>query len=156
MKKQNDVKSKAVKANANKKVHEDSVLETKGQGKTQKVKKKAVARKDMTMLQWTWHEIKRNKIAYVMIAPFMIVFILFTVVPVGLSLLLSFTNFNMLEVPDIIWIDNYTRLFFDDEIFLLACKNTLIFAAVTGPVSYVLSFLVAWFINELSPRKEHL
>ena len=49
-------------------------------------------------------------------------------------------------------ISNYTRLFFEDDIFLLACKNTLVFAAITGPVSYVLSFLVAWFINELSPR----
>ena len=47
---------------------------------------------------------------------------------------------------------HYTRLFFEDDIFILACKNTLVFAAITGPVSYVLSFLVAWFINELSPR----
>jgi multiple sugar transport system permease protein len=60
----------------------------------------------------------------------------------------------MLEINSemFIWFDNYKRLFFDDDIFLLACKNTLIFAAVTGPVSYILSFLVAWFINELSPR----
>lgn len=154
MKKQNDVKSKANEANVAEEVHNDSVLETNENGKAKKTKKKAVARKDMTMLQWTWHEIKRNKIAYVMIAPFMFVFILFTVFPVVLSLALSFTNFNMLEFTSdmFIWFDNYTRLFFEDEIFLLACKNTLIFAAVTGPVSYVLSFLVAWFINELSPR----
>ena len=65
----------------------------------QKPKKKIVtARKDMTLAQWTWHEMKRNKIAYLMIAPFMFVFILFTVFPVVLSLVLSFTNFNMLEL----------------------------------------------------------
>ena len=117
-------------------------------------KKKLTARKDMTWRQWTWHEMKRNKIAYLMIAPFMFVFILFTCFPVVLSLVLSFTNFNMLEFNwDIfIGISNYTRLFFEDDIFLLACKNTLVFAMITGPVSYILSFLVAWFINELSPR----
>ena len=117
-------------------------------------KKKLVARKDMTWRQWTWHEMKRNKIAYVMIAPFMFVFILFTVFPVVLSLVLSFTNFNMLNLDwDIfVGVRNYTRLFFEDDIFLLACKNTLVFAMITGPVSYILSFLVAWFINELSPR----
>jgi len=117
-------------------------------------KKRAVCRKDMTKAQWTWKEMKRNKVAYLMIAPFMFVFILFTAFPVLLSLILSFTNFNMLEVnwDMFVGISNYTRLFFDDDIFLLACKNTLIFAAITGPVSYMLSFLVAWFINELSPR----
>lgn len=117
-------------------------------------KKKAVSRKDMTMAQWTWHEMKRNKIAYLMVLPFMFVFTLFTVFPVVLSLVLSFTNFNMLEMnwDMFIGITNYTRLFFDDDIFLLACKNTLVFAMITGPVSYILSFLVAWFINELSPR----
>ena len=132
-------------------IHDDGILEkqsTKGE------KKKVVARKDMTMFQWTIHEMKRHKIAYLMIAPFMLVFLLFTVFPVVLSLVLSFTNFNMLEFKwdMFIGIKNYTRLFFEDDIFLLACKNTLVFAAITGPVSYILSFLVAWFINELSPR----
>ena len=123
-------------------------------GVVEEEKKVAVCRKDMTKAQWTWKEMKRNKVAYIMIAPFMFVFILFTAFPVLLSLILSFTNFNMLEVnwDMFVGISNYTRLFFDDDIFLLACKNTLIFAAVTGPVSYMLSFLVAWFINELSPR----
>ena len=117
-------------------------------------KKKAIARKDMTKAQWTWHEMKRNKVAYLMVAPFMLIFLCFTAFPVVLSLVLSFTNFNMLEFKwdMFIGIDNYLRLFLDDDIFLQACKNTLVFAAVIGPVSYILSFLVAWFINELSPR----
>lgn len=115
-------------------------------------KKKAVVRKDMTMAQWTWHEIKRNKVAYLMVAPYMIIFSCFTVLPVVLSLVISFTNFNLLQVPDFIWFDNYIRLFLDDDIFITACQNTLIFAAIVGPVSYIMSFMVAWFINELSPR----
>ena len=87
-----------------------------------------------------------------MVAPFLLLFIIFTVLPVVLSMILSLTNFNMLEMPDIVRIDNYLRLFLDDEIFILACQNTLVFASITGPVSYLLALLVAWFINELPPK----
>ena len=115
-------------------------------------KKKAVSRKDMTKAQWIWKEMKRNKVAYLMVAPYMIVFTCFTVLPVVLSILISFTDFNMLEVPNIVWLDNYVRLFLDDDIFITAAKNTFIFAAIVGPASYLLSLMVAWFINELSPK----
>ena len=114
--------------------------------------KQAVARKDMTMGQWVWKEMKRNKVAYLMVAPYMILFLIFTVFPVTLSIIISFTNFNMLEMPDFVFLNNYITLFFDDDIFLIACKNTFIFAAIVGPASYLLSFLVAWFINELPPK----
>lgn len=118
----------------------------------QQTKKKAVARNEMTKWQWTWSEIKRNKIAYLMIAPFMIIFTLFTVVPVVVSMVLSFTNFNMLQVPDFVFMDNYITLFLDDDIFLKAIENTFVFAVIVGPCSYILSFICAWFINELPPK----
>ena len=119
---------------------------------TKTAEKKAVARKDMTMRQWIWKEMKRNKIAYLMVAPYMIIFCIFTVLPVVISAFMSFTDFNMLEMPNIVWFKNYISLFFDDDIFLIAIKNTFIFAVLVGPASYLLSFLVAWFINELPPR----
>ena len=115
-------------------------------------KKKAVIRSDMTRAQWTWNEMKKHKVAYAMVAPYMIIFTLFTVVPVVLSIVVSLTNFNLLEIPDVVWLDNYIRLFLDDDIFILACKNTLIFAIIVGPVSYLMSLMVAWFINELPPK----
>ncbi len=114
--------------------------------------KKPVSRKDMTKFQWTLKEIRKNKTAYFMIAPFMLLFIMFTVLPVLLSIVLSFTEFNMLEAPKFVFMDNYIRLFLDDDIFMLACQNTLVFAAITGPVSYLMSLFIAWFINELSPK----
>ena len=114
--------------------------------------KRPVSRKDMTKWQWTWKEMKRNKTAYLMVGPFMILFFVFTVLPVAFSIFLSFTEFNLLEWPKMVGVDNYIRLFLDAEIFILACKNTLIFASITGPVSYMLSFLIAWFINELPPK----
>ena len=111
-----------------------------------------VKRSEVSKLRWTWQEMKNNKTAYFMLAPFLILFIIFTVLPVMLSIFLSLTNFNMLQMPSFVGIDNFMRLFLNDEIFILACQNTLIFAAVTGPVSYILALLVAWFINELPPK----
>lgn len=106
----------------------------------------------MSRLAWTWKEMKRNWVAYLMILPYVAIFTLFTVVPVVFSVIMSFTDFNMLEMPNVVWFENYINLFFKDDIFLTACQNTLIFAGIVGPVSYFLSLIVAWFINELSPR----
>ena len=111
-----------------------------------------VKRSEVSKLRWTWQEMKNNKTAYFMLAPFMLLFIIFTVLPVVLSIFLSLTDFNMLQMPHFLGIDNYMRLFLDDEIFILAIQNTLVFAAITGPVSYILALLVAWFINELPPK----
>lgn len=82
----------------------------------------------------------------------MILFFLFTVIPVVLSFLLSFFYFNVLEFPRFIGWDNYSRLFLNDDVFLISLKNTLLFAAITGPISYIACFVFAWIINELSPK----
>ena len=118
---------------------------------TKKASKQAASR-ELTKAQWKLKEIRQNWVAYLMVAPYMILFTLFTVVPVVLSIVISFTDFNMLEFPNIVWLKNYVTLFFDDDIFLIAIKNTFIFACIVGPASYIMSFLVAWFINELPPK----
>ena len=115
-------------------------------------KQRPVSRKEMSKFQWTLREMKKNYIAYVMLAPFFLLFCVFTVFPVLLSIFMSFTDFNVLQTPNFVGVDNYLTLFLDDEIFLIAVKNTLMFAASTGPVSYLLSLLLAWFINELPPK----
>lgn len=87
-----------------------------------------------------------------MCLPFFLVFFTFTVGPVVLSIYYSFTVFNLIESAKFVGIENYIRLIFDDDIFLIAVKNTLVFAVITGPVSYILSLFTAWFINELAPK----
>ena len=113
---------------------------------------KQAASRELTKTQWKLKEIRQNWVAYLMVAPYMILFTLFTVVPVVLSIVISFTDFNMLEFPNIVWLKNYVTLFFDDDIFLIAIKNTFIFACIVGPASYIMSYQVAWFINELPPK----
>ncbi len=100
----------------------------------------------------TWKEMKRNKISYLFIAPFLILFILFYFVPVLSSIGLSFTYFNILEKPRFIGWTNYVNLFFADDVFLKAVKNTFLFAVITGPISFFAAFLIAWMINDLKPK----
>jgi len=99
-----------------------------------------------------WGRIARNKVSYIMLAPFFLLFFFFTVLPVLASMILSLTHFNMLEAPQWVGWGNYMKLLLEDDLFMLALKNTLIFALITGPVSYILCLLFAWIINEFKGK----
>ena len=93
-------------------------------------------------------EIRRNSDKYLLMLPFTILFALFTVLPVISSIFLSFTDYNIIQSISFSGWSNYIRLFMDDDIFPIAVRNTLVFAVITGPLSYVLCLLLAWMINE--------
>lgn len=97
-------------------------------------------------------KMSKYKTGYLMMAPFFLLFFLFTVLPVVISVGLSFTKFNMLEWPKFCGWDNYLKLFLNDDIFMIALKNTLIFAVITGPISYLMCLFFAWVINEFSGK----
>ena len=97
-------------------------------------------------------QIKQTTWSYIMIAPYFILFTLFTVLPVLASMVLSFTDFNMLEWPEFVGWDNYVRLLVNDDVFMTALKNTLLFAVITGPLSYIMCLLFAWIINEFKGK----
>jgi len=105
-----------------------------------------------TKFQMLIRDIKKSKHYYILMAPFAILFFTFTIVPVVMSLGISFTYFNLLEPPQFIGLDNYVKMFLEDDVFIIALKNTLILAVITGPVSYMLAFVFAWLINELGPK----
>jgi len=88
---------------------------------------------------------------YIFSAPFMILFLIFTITPVVMSIGISFTDFDQLQSPNFVGAENYIRLFLSDRVFMKALGNTLVIALITGPLSYLLSFVFAWFINELRP-----
>ncbi len=95
--------------------------------------------------------IYQKRVNYLYILPFTIAFFTFTVLPVIYSMFLGFTDYNVLEAPKLVLFDNYTKMFFDDSIFMTALVNTLVMAVITGPIGYIISFILAWLINELSP-----
>lgn len=94
--------------------------------------------------------LKKEGANLVLLAPFTALFALFTLVPIAAAIVLSFTYFNMSEMPTFVGLQNYIRMFFDDNVFLIALRNTAVFAMITGPLSYILSFAVAWLINEFN------
>lgn len=91
-----------------------------------------------------------------MMAPFFAVFLLFMVIPVFSSLVLSFFKYDMINAPQFNGLQNYFRMFVKDRVFMISIKNTLSFAVVTGPIGFMLSFLLAWMINELGPKSRTL
>ena len=86
-----------------------------------------------------------------MLAPFLIFFCLFTIIPIFSSIGLSFTSYDLLSTPKFIGIDNYERMFVSDDVFGIVVKNTLVFAIIAGPAGFLLAFVLAWFVNEFSP-----
>lgn len=102
-------------------------------------------------LSQTWREVWKNRAAYLLMAPFMIIFFTFTVLPVLMTIILSFFQYNILEDPVFVGWQNYRDLFVNDEQFAIALRNTIVFALITGPVGYFLSFFAAWIINEFRP-----
>lgn len=97
-----------------------------------------------------WH---KHWMGYVFLAPFVILFSVFVVAPVLYAIGLSFTDYNMMQTPKFVGLNNYKLLFLDDEVFLTALANTFAFAIVTGPVGYLLSFFAAWVINQLKCKR---
>ncbi len=112
---------------------------------TQEPKRK-LTKKEVATRIWN------DRVGYLMCLPYFVLFCCFTVVPVLISIFYSFTDFNMIQSPNLVGVANYLRLFLDDEIFLIAIRNTVILAGVTGPVGYLMCFFFAWALNEFTPK----
>ena len=93
----------------------------------------------------------KTEVSYlIMLSPFFVLFFIFILLPVGASVGLSLFHYETVSEPHFIGQENYLRMFMDDEAFLTVLKNTILFAVVTGPLGFLLAFLMAWCINEFS------
>ena len=88
----------------------------------------------------------------IMFLPFAVIFTVFNILPVLSSVALSMTDFNLVKIQHFVGLSNYINLFFSDDVFMIALKNTLILALITGPIGFIMSFVIAWLINELNRR----
>ncbi|MCI9078371.1 MAG: sugar ABC transporter permease [Lachnospiraceae bacterium] len=88
---------------------------------------------------------------YIFMAPYAIVFLIFILVPVILAVILSFTNFNAIQFPSFVGFLNYITLITSDEVFMqFVLPNTVVYAVVVGIGGYVLSFVLAWALCNLT------
>lgn len=86
-----------------------------------------VKAKSQLRLKWNqfWREIRRDSFLYLFLAPFLICFLLFIVIPVIMAATLGFTSYDGFGSLHFIGIDNYISLFTQDIIFLTkAIPNT--------------------------------
>ena len=96
--------------------------------------------------------LKRHGISLLCAFPFLFLFFVFTLIPVGMAVVLSFTRYDVLQPAQFIGVKNYFMLFLEDDIFLISLKNTILFACIYAPASMIGSMLVAWIINDYSPK----
>ncbi len=101
-----------------------------------------------SLLRKNKSKVSENMPLYIMMAPFTILFIVFVIAPVVSSIVLSFTQYDLVSTPKWVGVANYFKMFVSDTVFSKALKNTLVFALVTGPLGFILAFLLAWMIND--------
>jgi multiple sugar transport system permease protein len=113
----------------------------------------------MWSLRTRWETVRlawyQYRTLYLFMIPFGVLFLIFVIAPVLTATFLSFTYSNVLEPPRWIGLSNYRLLFVEDDVFTIAIKNTLLFSFLTGPLSYAISFTLAWFINRLRFRRTY-
>lgn len=108
-----------------------------------------VKRRARSFIRECWND----RSSYLFLAPFLICFLFFIVIPVFMAGLLSFTSFNGFRFPQFIGFNNFIALLTKDLVFLkYALPNTFKFALIVGPGGYLLSFLFAWLVFKLPKR----
>ena len=93
-----------------------------------------------------------QKVSWLMMLPFLALFTFITIIPAVVSIVLSFFHYNMFQSPVFAGLDNFINLFLNDSVFITSLSNTLVYAVITGLGGYLLSFAVAWVINDLPDK----
>lgn len=98
-------------------------------------------------------EARKSRIGYLFLAPFLVLFVTFTLIPIAVAMGLSLTNYNLIQTPEFVGLTNYKNLILEDDVFLKSLSNTLLFAVLTGPLGYIASFIMAWLITLMKKGK---
>ena len=88
---------------------------------------------------------------YLFLAPYLVLFLIFIIIPTVMAVGLSFTNYNAVQAPQFVGLTNYINLLTQDTMFLqYVLPNTILFAVIVGPVGYLLAFFLAWSLSQLT------
>jgi multiple sugar transport system permease protein len=89
---------------------------------------------------------RRNVTGYMFIAPFILGFLFWFLIPAGTSLWLVFQDWDMIHPPEFVGLDNFRKLL-SDKLFWQALKVTAVYTAISVPLSMVLAFSLALLMN---------
>lgn len=109
-------------------------------------------RKWHTWFHKTWFSRVINK-PIIFLLPYLLLFAMFILLPTLVSALLSLTKFDTITNPVFVGLRNYVNLFTNDlNFFQKAVPNTLKYALLVGPISYILSFVLAWMLGQVTHK----
>lgn len=121
------------------------VIDDVGEGEIQVAK---IYKQQSKFSKW-WNHVG---VGWAFMLPFLVLFILFSVIPVLTSIRYCFTYYDMVRPAEWTGLENYRYMFLEDDIFATAFANTFKLAILTGPTGYILSFFFAWVINNLKHK----
>lgn len=105
----------------------------------------------MTMKSKVGSKSHTNKAGYAFVFPYAALFLIFILAPVIMAFILSFTNFNAIEFPKFVGFRNYVNLITSDDVFMkFVLPNTVKYGLIVGVGGYVLAFLLAWGLANLT------
>lgn len=93
------------------------------------------------------HSLKANLTGYAFISPFIIGFLAFTLIPMFISLYLSFTSYNLFSPPRWVGLNNFEKMFTGDTKYWNSVKVTLYYVFVGVPLRLTFALFVAMILN---------
>lgn len=117
--------------------------------KTKNSEKKASSRSTKRVGERLVAHFDRHSVFY-MQAPFVILFVTFIIIPVIIAIALSFTDFNSIQKPNFVGLENYVNILTNDNTFAeFAIPNTIVYSVIVGIGGYILSFFLAWSLAQI-------
>jgi multiple sugar transport system permease protein len=89
---------------------------------------------------------RRTIVGYIFIMPFILGFLLWFLIPALTSLWMAFQDWNMINPPEFVALDNFRDLF-TDKLFWQALKVTTVYTAISVPLNMVVAFALAMLMN---------
>jgi lactose/L-arabinose transport system permease protein len=100
-----------------------------------------------------WHEIVRNRWAYVFISPFYVLFLIFGVFPILYSFFLSFHEWNLIRPMEFVGLKNYQFLLGPGgRVFWQSIQNGIILFVMYVPIMTFMAIVLAVLLNSARVR----
>ncbi|MDO5573076.1 MAG: sugar ABC transporter permease [bacterium] len=90
---------------------------------------------------------KDNIAGYLLLCPWIVGFLIMWLIPMLISIYYSFTDFNLLNTPSVIGIENYKRVFTQDKSFWKALQVTFTYVALLVPLRLAFALFIAMLLN---------
>jgi multiple sugar transport system permease protein len=100
-------------------------------------------------VSWMSHwKVREALWGYLFLLPNILGFLAFSIFPLIFAIGLSFTRWDLISKPAIVGLDNYQKLFTEDDSFAIVIKNTLIFTGLSVPIGTIVSLILANALNQ--------